>query len=189
MAMKGLPRFTDDDIALIGRGRFSVTDLDESYVVQIHRDSSLSCTCRAGQCKVRCAHQTAVLTYCTQFNHLPEQADIPSPIDVAQIEEEALTAYIIKLNRAHNVLAVQKTQALIPLAAQTKEFKRRRSRLRQMKLLKAPAETLIEEMKALDEAEALRDDAQLVLDILAVKMDDVQTATMRAQSVLKTLRP
>jgi hypothetical protein len=175
------------EVAALGRGFFDVSDLDETYRVEIKADKSLTCTCRAVTYNQRCVHQAAALTYVAGFTQLPEQAEIPDPIDVKDIEAHALYAYIIKLNRAHNILTVKKISAMRPLVERVSTYKYAKSKLSQLKTLKADASTIVDAMKALIEAEMHRDMAQLEYDIVSAHLEDVQTATTRAQSVLKKL--
>jgi hypothetical protein len=175
------------EVLALGGGFFQVVDLDETFHVSIKADRSLTCTCRAVNYNQRCVHQAAVLTYLSGFQHLPEQVEIPEPIDVSQIEQAALNAYIIKLNRAHNVLTVKKIAAMRPLAERVSTFKFAKSKLSQIKHLKATPETIVATMHTVIDAELERDRAQLEYDIIAAHLEDVQTATMRAQSVLKKL--
>jgi hypothetical protein len=175
------------EVSPLGKGYFAVADLGVTYTVSIRHDRSLTCTCRAVNYNQRCVHQAATLTYITQFKHLPEQVEIPEPIDVAHIEATALYAYLMALNRAHNVLTVKKIAAMRPLTDRVSRFKYIKNTLAQLKILKASPEQIVDAMKALIEAEALRDLAQLEYDIIAAHLEDVQTATMRAQSVLKKL--
>ena len=181
------------EVAPLGDGRFAVTDpkrSEETLTVRIGKDMDVSCSCdESRRYHFRCSHIAAVLTNVSQILTLPEQVESPDPLDVTQMHEEAVNEYLIRVNKALNLLTVRKTEAMEHFNKTLELWKRARAERKTHKEMKADVETQHETQRIELERELEKDAAQSALNILKIKSEELNGARITAMSIKKSLRP
>ena len=181
------------EIVPLGGGRFAATDpkrAEETLTVVIGKDMDVSCTCdESRRYHFRCAHIAAVLTNVSQILTLPEQVESPDPLDVSQMHEDGVNEYLIRVNKALNLLTVRKTEAMENFNTTLKLWKRARAERKTFKEMKAEPEAQQQAQRNELERELEKDAALNTLNILKIKSEELNGARITAMSIKKSLRP
>lgn len=181
------------DLLPLGEGRFAVTDPNQPnniFTVAINSTMDVRCTCDdSKRYHIRCVHAAAVLTNVSQLTTLPEKIESPDPLDMNQLHEEAVNEYLVKVNKALNLISIRKIEAMDQAFEATSLWKRSKTERRILKDAKVNAVQLVEAHRLETNREIEKDRAMNTLNILKAKSDELNGNRITAMSIKKTLRP
>lgn len=181
-------------ITPLGDGKFKLTRSDnhddEIFYVAIDNMQNVRCECRAArQYRQRCVHIAEVLSYITKIVVLPEDAEIPDPLDVEQMENEAINIYILKLNKANNILTTKRSLAMERESQAVINLKHAKNAKSLLLRQKADKDIIEESITFIETCEDRKEETTLHLKIIGNKMEDIKSARISALVIQKNLQP
>ena len=185
-------RLNNYNITPHGEGNFSVYDLkkpgSQIFSVKISENYEVRCNCDENRrYRFRCIHMAAVLTYISKTLTLPENVEIPDPLDVEQMNHEDIQEYLLRINKALNLLNVRCEESITEQMEASMALTEAKLKKKTLKDHKAE-EYMIEEAQNNETASDNRTRrAKLEVDIIKGRMKVLEGSRMIAMGILKKL--